>query len=580
MGSETIMRTAGRRVPKAATTDPWRYLIGRFGLLQIAAALVMTIAYAPAGPVRLSLYYFLDQDRYLLLFGGGVLLLLAYWPLPGRPLPGVSRTRAVQLSAIAAIVAYLGTFFVLHRIALSGDEQSANFAMHYFAKGQIAWAVPDGMHDLVPAMTPVYTFIRGDGAYLTSAYLPVSAAIRALAEALGDGWLAGPLLLFVGATAIWRAARIMWPDRGYAATVALVLVLSAPQVLMNAMSPFATTAHFSLNALWLVCFLRGGRVGHGAALLIGLAATGLHQWHFHIMFVSGFIVWLWLDRRRPLALLYAAACCAYLLVWQVGYGALMDALLGAVQTDGKPHSTLIEILIGRLHRLDQLEPAESLSRFAAWQVMLLLPLALAGATGLRDPDGRWSPLLGCALACALGLLALTFQDRGFGYRYLHGLIPAFGLLAARGWLVLEEQRGKPLPAAALWTAALLTLAVGLPFAMWRSVVYAAPFEAAYRAVRSAPADYVLIDTRQVAYLKDIVRIDDAAPTPVLLDLGYVPAATLTRLCTRSRVMLFDRHQAKALHMTLLRRPTEENATTIAARRAQLHRLGCAMPVPV
>lgn len=563
---------------KSASADPWRYLASRFGLLLILSTLVMSFAYAPAGAVRLSLYYFLDQDRYLLLFGGIVLVALACVRFPDRALPALSTVRVGQLCVAAAILAYAGSFVVLHRYALSGDEQSANFAMRYFSNGHIGWTVPNGLHDLARAMMPLYADVRSDGAYLASSYLPVSSAIRALAEAGGDGWLAGPLLLIVGAAATWQAARSLWPDRPHGATVALVLVLCSPQILMNAMSPFAMTAHFALNALWFACFLRGGRRGHAMALLIGVAATGLHQWHFHMMFVSGFVVWLWIDRQRRLALVYALACCACLLLWQLGYRGLMDILLGPGQTVEVPLS-FTETLIRRLHRLDQLEPATSLARFAGWQVMLVLPLALAGVTALRDPDGRWSPLLGCAVACALGLLALTFQDRGFGYRYLHGLIPAFCLLAARGWLALEEQTGKPLPAAILWTAAGLTLAVSLPFAMWRSAVYAAPFEAAYRLARSAPADYVFVDTRHVVYLQDIVRIDDKSAGPVLLDLAYVPPAALVRLCRTSRVMLFDQRQAQALGMNISPGAVEVTAPDIAARRRQLQRLGCAPPVP-
>jgi hypothetical protein len=67
--------------------------------------------------------------------------------------------------------------------------------------------------------------------------------------------------------------------------------------------------------LWLWLFLRGGWLGHGGAVLVGLFACGLHQLIFHPLFVAPFILQLFLDRRLRVALFYTVSYAAICLFW-------------------------------------------------------------------------------------------------------------------------------------------------------------------------------------------------------------------------------------------------------------------------
>jgi hypothetical protein len=84
---------------------------------------------------------------------------------------------------------------------------------------------------------------------------------------------------------------------------------------------YATTAHLTLNLIWLWLFLRNDKFGHGAAIGVGFLASGLHQLIFHPLFVAPFIVRLWASGRRSLALTYivsyAIICLFWISYWQI-----------------------------------------------------------------------------------------------------------------------------------------------------------------------------------------------------------------------------------------------------------------------
>jgi len=560
-----------------AGAGPWRGLALRSGAFVLLACAVIALTMRLRGDDALPLTYFFEQDAALLIVGGLALLALGAWRWRGAAVRGLTLPQVVVASIATGALAYAGAYMIFDLYGLSRDEVLAEFAATHLRQGLLGQPIGPELRDLAKGMMPLWSHIRGSGDVWSSGYLPVNSALRALFDLLGDRWLTGPVLLAVGGVALWSAARRIWPDRPQAATVTLVLALTSTQVLANAMTAYAMTGYFALHALWLACFLRGGRVGHGAAILIGLAAAGLHQWHFHLMFVSGFVLWLWLVRQRGLALLYAAACAGYVLVWGVGYPALLDAAMGLRL--GEPLApVVVQVSLVRFGRLAQLEPVTSLARFAAWQNVLLIPLAAIGVAALRGTGKPPTILLALAISCAAGLATMVFQGYGYGYRYLNGMIPGFCLLAAAGWLELER-RGARMPGALLWASAAVALLVTAPFALWRSQAFMAPYKAAYRAVRAAPADVVLVDTRAGRFVQDIVRIDGAITPPLLLDLGYVPAATLARFCATKRVMLFDERQARALG---IREPlyAMDADGAAAKRRAELTRLKCAPPVPL
>src|SRR5690606_31519510 len=79
--------------------------------------------------------------------------------------------------------------------------------------------------------------------------------------------------------------------------VTMVMALTSIQLIATAMTPFAMTSHFTFNLAWLALVLRGDRLGHGLAAIVALLAAGLHQWHFPLLFIGPFILWMAANRR-------------------------------------------------------------------------------------------------------------------------------------------------------------------------------------------------------------------------------------------------------------------------------------------
>lgn len=540
----------------------------------LLVAVVGAVALYP-GAASLPRRYFIEQDLPLLLLAAGGLWLLARVHDDGAPIDDAVVAWRWPLILAATAFAYAGAHWLLGRYPVSRDEILADFQAMYLRHGQLGLPVPPQLRDVGEAMMPLWSGNWLQHGQWVSGYLPVNSGLRALASVAGDIRIASPVLLAVGAGAIWSAARQLWPERPRGAVVALVLALTSTQLLVTAMTPYAMTAHFALNAVWLTCFLRGGRGGHAAAILVGLAASGLHQVHFHLLFVAGPILWLAVTRQYRLATLYAVACLGYVLVWLELYPRLLVALMGEPAVPLRMPA--VSALATRFARLLQWDPLTSIARFVAWQNVLLAPLAVVGLRAMRGGDGRPTILWGLAATCLIGLATTIYQGHGYGYRYLHGAIPAFCLLAAAGWMQLEKEAGRGLPAALLWGSAAFALLVTLPFALWRSHQFVAPYEAAYRAVRAAPADVVLVDTRGGAFIQDIVRYDPAAPGPLVLDLGYVPAGRIARWCRDgTRVALFEGREANMLGVM----PGHSVDAQTAARRRQLDQLHCARRVPL
>src|SRR5262249_8834667 len=113
----------------------------------------------------------------------------------------------------------------------------------------------------------------------------------------------------------WAVARRLWPERPSLALMAAALLGTSSQLIVTGMTAYAMPAHLALNLAWLWLFLRGGRLGHAGALIVGFFTCGIHQVVFHPVFAAPFILQLWLDRRWALAALYTAAYGAFGLFW-------------------------------------------------------------------------------------------------------------------------------------------------------------------------------------------------------------------------------------------------------------------------
>ena len=518
---------------------------GRLGHAMIQVALwacfssILLFLLGPSDGLIATL--FRRQDLPVLLLGAVLLVALAVNPRegPSWSAPPLGASIAALALAVLALSA-AGTWLVFADFPLTRDEILADFDAAILAAGRLVEPIPAEWHPYAQALLPQIDLPVPPGPAWHSDYLPANAGLRAIVErAIGMEWT-NPLLAALSVVAVYRIGRRLWPQSPGAPLVAAVLTATSAQVLTMAMTPFAMTAHLALNLVWLSCFLRGDWKGDAGALIAGFLATGLHQLLFHPLFVAPFIVQLLLRREHGRALLYIFGYAAIGLFWASWWQILAAATSGGTGSAGNGVSSLASLtldLLGRMHPSAGTMMAFNLARFVAWQNLLLVPLAFLAWPALRDGEGIARPLAGgIALTLFAMFVLLPSQGFGWGYRYLHGHIGSFALLAGYGWnsIAAEKRRGFVLAAAS--AASLLIM---LPVQLKGAHDYTASRARAYALVERAPADIVIIVPFEDMYDGLVRNRPDLANRPKVMDLRDLEAAELVGLCARYRVALFD-----------------------------------------
>jgi hypothetical protein len=363
-----------------------------------------------------------------------------------------------------------------------------------------------------------------------SAYLPMNAALRALVDQMGDAALTGPVLSAVGALALWKCARLLWPEDREAAIVAILLYALSGQILVAGMTAYAMPAHLTFNLVWLWLFLLDRRRYDLACLFVGLVATGLHQPLFHPLFVAPFLVLTLRDRRWSRLALFIggyALICGFWLAWpHLTRHFLTDAPAAATGADF--WARLAQVLaVGDASRWPNM--AANLLRFVAWQPWLLTPLMALGF--LRGAPRPWVFALAASVvlpALAMAIL-LPYQGHGFGYRYLHGVLGPAILLAAAGFCAPKDQREK-LRFAFRWQA-LSTLCVVAPLQFWFAHHLYTPYAQADAALRRANVDLVIVEADRAPFAADLViNRPDLTNRPLRLLAQHVDDDLLAAVC--------------------------------------------------
>jgi hypothetical protein len=348
------------------------------------------------------------------------------------------------------------------------------------------------------------------------------------------------------------------------------------------MTPFAMTAHLAFNLLWLLCFLQNNRRGDAGALACGFVATGLHQLIFHPLFVAPFVAELLLARRFRRAGFFVVGYGLIGLFWAL-FPSLFQSLFeparpssGEVQEAVVPLANMAAGLLGSFDINNVLLMLLNLIRFAAWQHLFLLVLVSVAWPCIKRAQGIARPLMaGVALLLLTTFLLVPWQAYGWGYRYLHGFLGSFCLLAGYGWHRLAGFAAERRAALTLTTAA--TVLLTLPFLMSSTHAIVAPFRAANALVQASRADVVLVDRTGMELGIGIVRnTAEVDQRPKVMLLQSLSEAGLEELCARYDVRLFDkRHGAKAgIPLAAARDPLGAGA------RAKLAQLGCDNPLPL
>lgn len=533
------------------------------------------------GGTDLTFILYRDQDAPALVFGMGLLLALGLWPrVLLRRTIGRAPPSWLPILFVFALAA-AGTYLVFGNYALSRDELLAEFDADFLRAGLLISPLPVEWRPFAAAMQPIFMLPVSPEVGWISGYLPGNAALRALFDlTVGREWT-NPALAALAAFALWRIARRLWPGRPGTALVPLVLLAASPQLLTMAMTPYAMTAHLAFNLLWLWCFLRGDRRGGIGALAAGFIATGLHQIVFHPIFAAPFILELLIARQWRRAAVYIAGYALIGLFWII-YWQLVLSAAGSVASAGEAAQQGLPFLLDKLADLiasfDVTAPVLmvlNLMRFISWTHLLLLPLVILAWPFIRRGEGIARPLaLGIVLMLATLLILLPWQGHGWGYRYLHGFLGSFALLATFGWTrIAAAGQARRNAALALTTAA--TLLVILPFHLWSASAFVRPYRAAHAFLARADAEVVIVDPAGTFYTQDLVRnAPDVSNRPVTIDLLHLDETPLRALCARYRVALFDKRHAAAFGIRFAETPE------LAAKRRLLDALRCAPPLPL
>ncbi len=541
--------------------------------------------------VWITSYFFHTQDQFWLIAAVALLTILALAPLPAAT-PAVlglarrhSRIIVAFLAAIVVICGISGRHFVFDGYALSLDEVMARFDATIFSAGKTVAPLASEWRPYDGSLTPNFTVPIAGHAGVISAYLPINAAMHALVGTIADPGWTNPLLAALSVVLVFVIARRLWPGRPGTALLCALLLTTSSQVLVMSMTDYAMTGHLALNLLWLYFYLWDNKKGHFLAIVVGFFACGLHQLIFHPLFVTPFIFDILNSNRRRLFFIYVVSYGLICLFW-VNYPGLN--LEFNHMSPGWAGGGSISYFFHRIPGLIA-DPAGSgllmlknLLRFFVWQNLLLIPLCLLAWRPVREQQGIARGLQsGLIMTIPTIAVILAYQGYGWGYRYLHGVIGNFVLLAGYGWVYLSE-RAKKLELASARSAIFMVaafFAVGsFPAQSKLARDFVAPYAKATFALDHAQSDIVLIDALGGLFSEDLARNDPfLRNSPKLMSLIRIKDVDLAELCSHYSVSVFNRDDAifyGIMENSDYGKGTEE---MFAKKRALLKQLSCGTP---
>jgi hypothetical protein len=554
-------------------------------LKRVAIALAVALAVL-ALPQQLGItrWYFLHQD-----WPGAAALLVAFvaalWLRPRWAwFQGVPTTPLVLgIAAALVLLLWWGTYAVMHDYPLTRDEHMVVFDAATFAAGRLAEPLPPQWSGYALALVPAFLMDTPGQALLVSAYGPVNAMMRAGFGLLGQPQLLGPLLAGVGLIALHRVSRRLFADCPGAQWVTLGGYLLSAQILANAMTPYAMTAHLAFNLVWLALFMRDKWWSHGLAIIVGVLAIGLHQVLFHPLFAGPFTLWLLAQRRWRLFGCYALAYCAALVPW-TNWAHLVAASAGLAAPSGTTAGTggfiaqqVIPLLLERDPQTFSLLLHNTL-RATVWNAAFVLPFMVMAFPAVRRGEGLARPLLGgVVLTLVACTILLPYQGHGWGYRYLHGLLGNAIFLSGFGyreWAKADRPRANG-------AAAVLALAT-LPIMAWLLVSaerFAAPYARLTALIEAQPSEFAVVDTELPSPAIDQVRNRaDLTNRPLTFSSKDLSAAQLHQLCARGTIMLITRREFRAarFHPEMI----ELDSPSFDRRLSVIRGRGCLVPARI
>ncbi|WP_445192408.1 hypothetical protein ACT009_00230 [Sphingomonas sp. Tas61C01] len=509
----------------------------------ICLAVVLAILAAPQEMI-VTRRYFVVQDAQA---GVGMLALWLvamrfgrHWRLPATP---PSASGVIAAAVALALFLWWGTYAVMGDFPLTRDELMVAFDGAVYGSGRLSMPLAAQWRDFVPALVPDFLLDVPGHAALVSSYMPVNAATRAAFGRIADPALLDPLLAGIGLILLQRVARRLFADLPGAQWVVVGGYVLSAQILVNAMTSYAMTAHLVLNLAWLLLFLRDRWWSHALAMLVGAIAVGIHQVVFHPFFAAPFVVLLLIRRRRALSALYAGVYAAALLFW-LEWPQIVVAAAGLTASSGGSTggagsflaTRVVPLLLDRDPRTIGLM-IYNLLRSVGWNAAYVVPFMILATPALRRRDGVALALF-AGLMLTIGAMAflLPYQGHGWGYRYLHGVLGNILLLAGYGYCELarsDRPRADGLAA---------TLAIGtVPIIAWLLVtthLFVQPYARLATLIERQSTDFAIIDTEEPRSAVDQVNNrPDLSNRPLTFASDRMTPVLLIRLCDRGTVTL-------------------------------------------
>ena len=310
------------------------------------------------------------------------------------------------------------------------------------------------------------------------------------------------------------------------------------------MSGSAGSAALCINLLWLLLFLRGGRLGHAAAAAIALVAAGVGPIHGHVLFALPFLLALLSDRRWALAALYGCAYSAGHLA--VAYWPEIAANVGPAP-DAGPTATDGSVAPGaqaaRFVWPDLTQAGLNLLRLFGWMNLIVVPLLFVAVRPVSRVPVEFRLLaFGVLAAMAASLVIPDRSDPGPGFQALHGHLGSLALLATLGWVRLsaEAPHLRLASARALGLSCAAMLLIALPLRAYQVERSTAAVVASIRHVQAIDTDVVLVDLSSTRRGTALLRNDPSlANRPKIIGLQMLTPEQLRALCRSQSVSVVD-----------------------------------------
>lgn len=429
---------------------------------------------------------------------------------------------ALLIAACVLGGAWFGREHVLFGADLAMDEFASWFQARIFVEGRLSAPLPPPWAAFVPAVVPTFISFDVVSGTWASTYLPVFAFLRAAALAARAEGLLNPFFTALAIPLFWVVCRRLWPEERDCAWVGAILLATSPQVLVNAMTGYAMSVHLTANVLWLLLWLSPGR---GPSLLlpvVGGLALGLHNPFPHALFVTPFLLASlrrWGIRRLAYNTVVYGLFSAGWWVWLRAFHPQATSSAGplAIFSMPGPGQFLLQGM--------------NLALVASWQSpvsVVLVAAALASRPRLEGPVRLAA--IGFLLSFGFYMLFPLSQGHGWGYRYVHGALAGWILLAVAGYRVARDVLGRQATSRLVTGGTAAVLAVLLPIRLLQVRDFASPFAAGFQLMSSIRSEVVVVDEAAGWYAWDLIRNDPFLRSrPVVLSLRRLSTADRAKL---------------------------------------------------